>query len=249
MHVENTVEGLLELIKSCNGELVALTGAGISADSGIPTFRGKDGLWNKYRPEELATPEAFRKDPVLVWKWYAWRMNLVFNAEPNDAHIALALLERKGLLKAIVTQNVDNLHERAGSRNVIHLHGRIDEVRCTGCGRVGRLEKAPETIPPLCGCGALMRPNVVWFGEPLPAEALNLAVELCSQNSVIVIGTSAVVYPAAQLPYYAKKAGKTVIEVNPEITPLSDLADLSIRQRAGDAFRQIRAILEAGDSP
>ena len=243
------VEDLFHLIKSFKGDLVALTGAGISADSGIPTFRGKDGLWNKYRPEELATPQAFAKNPELVWEWYAWRMRLIFDADPNPAHKALALMEKKGLLKAVVTQNVDNLHERAGSRNVIHLHGRIDEMRCVECGGIVMAEKPPESIPPHCRCGGMMRPNVVWFGESLPEKELGKAIKLCSSNNVIVIGTSAVVYPAASLPIYAKSNGYAVIEVNPDITPLTEMADLSVRERAGKAFEEIYAILKEKVNP
>lgn len=240
---------LFEVMKSFDGNLVALTGAGISADSGIPTFRGKDGLWNKYRPEELATPQAFAKNPKLVWEWYAWRMRKVFDAEPNPAHRALALMEKRGLLKAVITQNVDNLHERAGSENVIHLHGRIDEIRCVRCGKTVRIEEPPEILPPRCDCGGLMRPNVVWFGEALPERELKLAIQLCSENNVIVIGTSAVVYPAASLPYYAKENGWKVVEVNPGVTPVTEIADISIRDRAARVFEGVCAILEEGDFP
>ncbi len=235
---------LYEIIKSFSGDLVALTGAGVSADSGIPTFRDKDGLWNRYRPEELATPQAFARNPELVWEWYAWRMRLIFDAEPNLAHKALALMEKVGLLKAVVTQNVDNLHERAGSRNVIHLHGRIDEMRCVECGNTVCLNEPPESIPPYCECGGMMRPNVVWFGESLPEKELNLAMELCRSSNVIVIGTSAAVQPAASLPYHAKRNGHFVIEINPDVTPLTDLADVSIRERAGKVFEMIYAILK-----
>lgn len=241
---DQEIKKLADLIVSQNGELVALTGAGISADSGIPTFRGKDGLWNKYRPEELATPTAFARNPKLVWEWYAWRMSVIFRAEPNPAHMALAELEKKGFLNAIVTQNVDNLHERAGSERVIHIHGRIDEMRCIDCGKIKAVEKPLEEIPPYCECGGMMRPNVVWFGEPLPAEELEKSFELCSENSVLVIGTSAVVYPAGHLPFHAKKHGMAVIEVNPEQTPVSKIADLSIRGRAGEVFSKLMTTLE-----
>ncbi len=235
---------LYEIIKSFSGDLVALTGAGVSADSGIPTFRDKDGLWNRYRPEELATPQAFARNPELVWEWYAWRMRLIFDAEPNLAHKALALMEKVGLLKAVVTQNVDNLHERAGSRNVIHLHGRIDEMRCVECGNTVCLNEPPESIPPYCECGGMMRPNVVWFGESLPEKELDMAIKLCSSSNVIVIGTSAAVQPAASLPYYAKRNGHFVMEINPDVTPLTYLADVSIRERAGKVFEMIYAILK-----
>ncbi len=239
----------LEFVRRCDGNLVALTGAGISADSGIPTFRGKDGLWNRYRPEELATPQAFAKDPELVWKWYAWRMERVFTARPNPAHQALAIMEEKGLLKAVITQNVDNLHERAGSRNVIHLHGRIDEMRCLECGRVVGVTEPPKTLPPFCECGGMMRPNVVWFGESLPERELELAMSLCEENSVLVIGTSAVVYPAAYLPHHAKRSGKEVIEINPDVTPVTEIADLSVRERAGRFFEPLLPILKGEGFP
>ncbi|WP_456477809.1 NAD-dependent protein deacetylase [Geoglobus ahangari] len=239
----------LELVRRCNGNIVALTGAGISADSGIPTFRGKDGLWNKYRPEELATPQAFAKNPRLVWEWYAWRMEKVFSARPNPAHLALAIMERRGLLKAVITQNVDNLHERAGSRNVIHLHGRIDEMRCLGCGRIVKVAEPPKVVPPVCECGEMMRPNVVWFGEALPERELELAMSLCEENSVLVIGTSAVVYPAAYLPHHAKRNGNMVIEINPDVTPVTDIADLSVRERAGKFFEPLLPILEEEGFP
>ncbi len=229
---------MLEIIKSFNGRLVALTGAGISADSGIPTFRGKDGLWNKYKPEELATFEAFSKNPKLVWEWYSWRMEKVFSAKPNKAHVALALLEKRGLLKAVITQNVDNLHERAGSKNVIHLHGRIDEGRCLDCGNIVRFSEPPKGIP-RCDCGGIIRPNVVWFGEALPQEELRKAIELCTNNNVIVIGTSAVVQPAASLPLFAKQNGFKIIEVNPEESMITMYCDYVIRERAAKAFESI----------
>ncbi len=236
---------MLEIIKSFNGRLVALTGAGISADSGIPTFRGKNGLWNKYKPEELATFEAFSKNPKLVWEWYSWRMEKVFSAKPNKAHVALALLENKGLLKAVITQNVDNLHERAGSKNVIHLHGRIDEGRCLDCGNIVRFLEPPKGIP-RCDCGGIIRPNVVWFGEALPQEELRKAIELCTNNNVIVIGTSAVVQPAASLPLFAKQNGFKIIEVNPEESMITMYCDYVIRERAAKAFE---SILEEVDFP
>ncbi len=239
-----TPESLFEMMRSFDGNLIALTGAGISADSGIPTFRGKDGLWNKYRPEELATPRAFERDPKLVWEWYVWRMKKIFEARPNPAHRALALMEKAGLLKAIITQNVDNLHERAESTNIVHLHGRIDEMRCIKCGNVVEITELPESIPPYCECSGMMRPNVVWFGEALPETVLDKAIRLCTSSNVIVIGTSAVVQPAASMPLYAKSNGFSVIEINPDVTPLTDIADVSIRERAGKAFEGIYAILK-----
>ena len=233
-----------ELIAKSENGFVALTGAGISAESGIPTFRGENGLWKKYKPEELATFQAFVSNPRLVWEWYSWRLERVLKATPNKAHKVIAELERRGYVKAVITQNVDDLHERAGSRNVVHLHGRIDEARCLGCGKIERLSEPPSSIPPKCGCGEIMRPNVVWFGEPLRQEDMDYAVRLCMRHDVLVIGTSSVVYPAASLPYYSKEMGKIVVEINPESTPLSAIADITIRKKAGLAFERIATILK-----
>ncbi|WP_290596576.1 MULTISPECIES: NAD-dependent protein deacetylase [unclassified Archaeoglobus] len=221
---------------------VALTGAGVSAESGIPTFRGKDGLWNKYRPEELANPEAFAKDPEKVWRWYAWRMEKVFSAEPNKAHFAFAELEKMGLLKTLITQNVDDLHERAGSKNVLHLHGSLRVVKCTTCKNSFEIEN-PPAVPPLpkCEkCGSLLRPGVVWFGEMLPPDILERAFrEVEVADLIIVAGTSAVVQPAASLPLIVKRHGGIVIEINPAETPLSSIADYSLRGKAGEVMEEI----------
>nr|1M2J_A Chain A, Silent Information Regulator 2 [Archaeoglobus fulgidus] len=222
--------------------LVALTGAGVSAESGIPTFRGKDGLWNRYRPEELANPQAFAKDPEKVWKWYAWRMEKVFNAQPNKANQAFAELERLGVLKCLITQNVDDLHERAGSRNVIHLHGSLRVVRCTSCNNSFEVESAPK-IPPLpkCDkCGSLLRPGVVWFGEMLPPDVLDRAMREVERADVIIVaGTSAVVQPAASLPLIVKQRGGAIIEINPDETPLTPIADYSLRGKAGEVMDEL----------
>jgi len=222
--------------------LVALTGAGVSAESGIPTFRGKDGLWNKYSPEELANPQAFAKDPEKVWRWYAWRMEKVFSAEPNKAHYAFAELERLGILKCLITQNVDDLHERAGSRNVIHLHGSLRVVKCTSCENSFEAQEPPK-IPPLpkCDkCGSLLRPGVVWFGEMLPPDVLERAMrEVEKADVIIVAGTSAVVQPAASLPLIVKRNGGVIIEINPDETPLTPIADYSLRIKAGEMMERL----------
>ena len=233
--------------------LIALTGAGVSAESGIPTFRGKDGLWNRYRPEELANPQAFAADPEKVWKWYAWRMEKVFSAEPNRAHHAFAELERMGILKCLITQNVDDLHERAGSRNIIHLHGSLRVVRCTSCENSFEVEEPPR-IPPLprCDkCGSLLRPGVVWFGEMLPHDVLDRAIrEVEKADVIIVAGTSAVVQPAASLPLIVKRRGGVIIEINPDETPLTAVADYSLRINAGEMMEKIvepiRKVLSLG---
>jgi NAD-dependent deacetylase len=199
-------------------EVGALTGAGISKESGLPTFReAQTGLWARYRPEDLATPEAFERDPVLVWRWYAWRRGLVANAEPNAAHGALVRLADRVPRFTLVTQNVDGLHRRAGSEEVLELHGDITRIRCSRCDRDPPPAPWPEDAPPRCACGALLRPDVVWFGEMLPARVLQRAVEASAWCDVfLVIGTSGLVYPAAGLTDVAQRAGATVIGIDPD---------------------------------
>jgi NAD-dependent deacetylase len=215
--------------------VVILTGAGISAESGIPTFRGSDGLWKNYKPEELATPQAFAKDPRLVWEWYDWRRGLIAKAEPNAGHRALVQLEAAKPNFTLITQNVDGLHDRAGSRRVLKLHGDIWRMQCSECGRNWPDRRVPlPKLPPHCGCGAVARPGVVWFGEPLGevwAEAEHAAREA---GVLVVIGTSAVVSPAANLGPIAKSAGARVIEINLEETAISRYVDLSLRCGAGE---------------
>jgi NAD-dependent protein deacetylase/lipoamidase len=229
--------------------VAALAGAGLSEESGVPVFRGPGGLWRNFRPEELATPEAFRKDPKLVWEWYDWRRSVIARAEPNRAHRALAELERSKPEFRLFTQNVDGLEERAGSRRVVRLHGNIWRLRCTVCGREETNLQVPlEPLPPRCSCdgqqsgerGALMRPGVVWFGEALPEEALKQALEAARAAEVfLVVGTSAVVYPAAALPNAARQCGARVIEVNPEATPLSERAQISLRGKAAELLPEL----------
>jgi NAD-dependent deacetylase len=204
--------------------VVVLTGAGISAESGVPTFRGKQGLWRSFRPEELATPEAFRRDPALVWEWYNWRRGLIGSCEPNGAHRTLAEMESALSDFCLITQNVDGLHQQAGSRNVLELHGNIWRTRCLGCDRVAEDHRVPlpELPPPCSQCGAPLRPDVVWFGESLPQDVLEAAWEVSGRcGLMLVIGTSAVVHPAASLPIVALQNGAQLIEVNPAETPLS----------------------------
>jgi len=220
--------------------IAVLTGAGISAESGIPTFRGPGGLWKQYKPEDLATPQAFAKDPRLVWEWYDWRRTLIAKSEPNAGHRSLVQLEAAKPNFTLITQNVDGLHERAGSRRPLKLHGDIWRLQCSQCGRdwPDRRASLPK-LPPHCGCGAIARPGVVWFGEPLGevwAEAEHAAREA---KVVLVIGTSAVVYPAAGLASIAKSAGARIIEINPDETPLSAHVDLSLRGPAGDILPQL----------
>jgi NAD-dependent deacetylase len=221
--------------------VAVLTGAGVSAQSGVPTFRGAGGLWRNFRPEELATSAAFACDPKLVWEWYDWRRSVVAGAEPNAGHRALAELEWRKQNFWLITQNVDGLHDRAGSRRLLRLHGDIWRLRCVGCGREEQNLQVPiEPLPPRCPCGSLMRPGVVWFGEPLPTEALEAAFQAARHADLfLALGTSSVVYPAAALPRMALEHGARVIEVNLEPTELSSAAGISLRGKTGELLPQI----------
>ncbi len=217
--------------------VAALTGAGISAESGVPTFReAQTGLWARYNPEELATPDAFRHNPKLVWEWYAWRQERVRQAEPNPGHVALVAMERRIAEFTLITQNVDGLHRRAGSHQVLELHGNLFRAKCLDEDRP--VENWPDSaeIPPRCPrCGALLRPDVVWFGEMLPASALRAAEQAAATAEVFFsIGTSALVYPAAELPFTALRAGAMVVEINPQPTPLSPHVTFSLNGPAGE---------------
>lgn len=235
-----------------------LTGAGISAESGIPTFRdAQNGLWSQFDPEDLATPEAYRADKALVWGWYVWRMAMVRAAQPHAGHHALAELARLKPGLTVVTQNVDDLHERAGSVDVLHLHGSLFASRCFACARpCGDVELPADAIdrptlrlpPPRCEhCGGPVRPGVVWFGESLPAEAwqqARAAAEAC--DLLLAIGTSGVVHPAASLPGIAKAHGARVVEINPIATELSDQADAVWRVTAGEGLPQLQSGVQGG---
>ena len=215
----------------------ALTGAGISAESGVPTFRdAQSGLWEKYDPLDLATPKAFLRDPVLIWRWYRWRRELVAKTEPNPGHIALATLEALVPRLTLVTQNVDGLHQRAGSNNVIEFHGNLFEDRCfaEGCA----VDCDHDSAVPVCpGCGSNVRPGVIWFGEAIPEQALKLSFAAASDCDVFLsIGTSSLVYPAAGLADVANDAGAIVIEVNPNPTGMSAGFDYVIAGNAGEVL-------------
>jgi NAD-dependent deacetylase len=212
------------------GRISVLTGAGVSAESGVPTFRGPQGLWKKFRPEELATPEAFARDPELTWEWYDWRRQKLSACQPNPGHHALVAIENATEEFCLVTQNIDGLHRAAGSRHVLELHGNIWVLRCTSCEKAGEDFRVPlPELPPRCSCGSLLRPGVVWFGEMLPEETLRRSIEAMGQTEVLlVVGTSALVHPAASLPMVAKEANAFLVEVNTEETPLSPLADVTL---------------------
>jgi NAD-dependent deacetylase len=213
---------------------VVLTGAGVSAESGLPTFRGPQGWWRKMDPTRLATPEAFARDPALVWQWYEHRRTGALSTQPGAAHLAVATLQKRVPCFTLITQNVDGLHHRAGSSDVVELHGNLTRSRCVGGCGVVELDPRPLTsIPPTCTCGRLLRPDVVWFGESLPTDALRRALDAVSQcDFMLVVGTSATVYPAANLPLQALRHGAYVMEVNPEPTPLTPLVQLSVHAPA-----------------
>ena len=215
--------------------VVALTGSGVSAESGVPTFRqAQTGLWANFDPQQLATPEAFARDPELVWNWYAWRRELVNRARPNPAHGALVEMERRLPSFTLVTQNVDGLHGRAGSENVLELHGNILRTRCSFEGEAVEPEETDAAPPPCPNCGAPLRPDVVWFGEALPREALEAASDAARDCDLFLsVGTSSLVYPAAALPYEALQSGAMLVEINPDETPLTPHAAYSLRGPAG----------------
>ncbi len=225
--------GILRNAKS----VVGLTGAGVSAESGLPTFRGKDGLWKTYRAEDIATPESFARDPRLVWEWYNWRRGLFKSCSPNPAHEALAKMEQGPFGFTLVTQNIDGLHGLAGSRSVLEVHGNIWRIRCDSCDRVEHNETVPLPEPPYCDCGGILRPDVVWFGEALDPEIMAAVMAALSRADVMIVaGTSSVVYPAASFALYAMQAGAAIIEVNLAPTPLTLQADVSIQGKAGDVL-------------
>ncbi len=217
--------------------LIALTGAGISKESNVPTFRGEDGLWKQYNAMDLATPQAFQRDPDLVWQWYAWRQNLISSCQPNPAHQTLAKWQHIGLLKALITQNVDGLHRRAGSSDLLEVHGNLWATRCTACSHTGYLTE-PAGDTPICPeCGNLLRPSVVWFGESLDPEVMALAhSHIERSDACIVVGTSALVQPAASFPLLVRRNGGVIIEINIETTPLTRVVDVHLSGKAGEVL-------------
>ncbi len=216
--------------------IVCFTGAGISAESNIPTFRGNEGIWSKFKPEELANFDAFMKNPRLVWEWYAARKKIIHDSAPNPGHYALVELERLVPRVTIVTQNIDNLHRRAGSSVIHELHGNIERNYCIACGETctDEIMQSGELPPKCSSCGGLIRPDVVWFGEFLPQDAWNASEDAARYCDVCLsLGTSGVVYPAASIPRVAKESGAYLVEINPEPTPISECSDVTIIGRSG----------------
>ena len=268
------LKGIVEVLKRA-GKVGILTGAGISAESGIPTFRGKDGLWNRFDPTELATYEAFLRDPKLVWKWYLWRMHLISKARPNPGHYAVAEMENLFPDFLLITQNVDGLHRLAGSKEFVELHGNIFQGKCRSCGRLYSEEEFSSlwpfssreflssitedelkekvfsevdkgNLPECLACKSIVGPGVVWFGESLPEEALERAFSFASESDVFFsVGTSALVQPAASIPLLAKRSGAVLVEVNPEETPISPYCDFVFRGSASEVLPQIVSLLGA----
>jgi len=237
---EEKIQLLKEKLGGCE-RVAVLTGAGISAESGVPTFRGEGGLWRQYRATELATPEAFAEDPRLVWEFYNWRREVLAPLHPNPGHQALAAMEKHFPDFTLITQNIDGLHQTAGSRKMVELHGNIWWVRCTGCSKTIEDRRVPLPELPSCEtCGALLRPNVVWFGEMLDPEILDQTyrtIEAC--QAMLVVGTSGVVQPAASMGATARRRGAFVAEINLEATPYSDIYDLSILGKAGEVLPRL----------
>jgi NAD-dependent deacetylase len=226
---------VLQIIRDAE-RLVALTGAGVSKESGIPTFReAQTGLWAQYDPTELATPQAFQRDPKLVWEWYQWRRSLFAEAHPNPGHTALAAMEAHARSLVLITQNIDGFHQQAGSRNVIELHGSIQRNKCFKENTIIHNWVEDGNIPPRCpNCGSPLRPDVVWFGENLPPRAIQAAVQAAQEADVFLsIGTSAVVEPAASLPLIARQAGAVLVEINPDRTPVTAHADYVLQGPSG----------------
>ena len=222
--------------------LAALTGAGVSQESGLRTFRDvQTGLWSQYKPEELASPQAFARDPKLIWDWYAWRREAVKGVRPNPGHYALVEIENQTPEFTLITQNVDGLHRMAGNQNVLELHGNIQRVRCSECGKVAReWDDDLDSVPRCESCGGLLRPDVVWFGESLPREQLEAAVEAARACDVFFsIGTSGVVQPAASLAHAARNRGAVVVEINAEQTPLTPKADFFLQGKSGEILPEL----------
>ncbi|MFN8576723.1 MAG: NAD-dependent deacylase [Candidatus Sericytochromatia bacterium] len=241
--MENFSTNLINKLKNANSVTV-LTGAGVSAESGVPTFRDKDGLWNKFSPQDLANMNSFLKNTELVWEWYKWRKNLISNVSPNAGHYALSEMEEyytnKGKKFTLITQNVDDLHKKSGSKNILELHGNIMRSRCIKCNYSTENMDNEKTIPTCIQCGNYLRPDVVWFGESLSEEILDKAFEEAENCDVFFsIGTSSLVYPAAMLPVHARDEDAYIVEINPERSALAYLFDEEINKKSGEILPEI----------
>lgn len=245
--MEGDCRQAVDILRSA-GSIFVMTGAGVSAESGVPTFRGTDGLWKNYSAHDLATPEAFKKNPVLVWGWYRWRQNIILKAQPNPAHYSIAEFERMYEHFLLLTQNVDDLHRRAGSCKILEIHGNIFRARCIDCGKEIPFicaHESPNELP-RCVCGGLLRPGVVWFGEAIPSGVWVESLEYLNTAEVALFcGTSGMVWPAAALPGLARDLGLRTIEINLEPTPFSQIVDVSIMTKAGEILPRIVDALSA----
>ncbi|TBR11982.1 MAG: NAD-dependent deacylase [Candidatus Nitrosotenuis sp.] len=225
-------------------KIVFVTGAGISQESGIPTFRGKDGYWRKYDPMQLATIDSFYQNPKLVWEWYESRRKNILAAHPNNGHVAISDLAKYRDV-VVLTQNIDGLHQRAGSKQVFELHGSIIRIKCTVCDYKDDITDSFAELPPKCKCGGILRPDVVWFGEALPQDVWYDAINHAKSCDIMIIaGTSLAVSPANTLPIFAKQNGATLIEINPERTTMSEDMDLSLRETSANALPHLISLLE-----
>jgi NAD-dependent protein deacetylase/lipoamidase len=240
------IQRLAEQLRNA-GRVTVMTGAGVSAASGVPTFRGAGGLWRSFRAEDLATPDAFASDPALVWEWYEWRRATIASCQPNAAHDVLAQWTQDSPQCTVITQNVDDLHLRAGTQRLVRLHGSIWELSCWNrCGTAPwRDERVPlPTRPATCpGCGGLARPGVVWFGESLSPADVHAASVACACDVFLAIGTSAIVYPAAGFLQQARTQGAFTVEINPDATPASSLVDMAVKDAAEVFLPRLAAAL------
>ncbi len=238
--MQRDIEGVAKLVARAQ-KVVVLTGAGVSRESGIPTFReAQTGIWANYDPERLATPQGFLADPPLVWRWYDSRRAILAGVQPNPGHCAIAEMEKIVPDVLVVTQNIDGLHAKAGSSDVVELHGNITRFHCFDAEHSADEVPLGLEEPPRCHCGSMLRPSVVWFGEALPPAALHRSTrEVQKADVVFVVGTSGLVYPAASIPYIAKDAGAILVEVNPEDTPHTEIADVFLRGPSGEILPRI----------
>jgi NAD-dependent deacetylase len=239
-NLEDRIDKAADILKDVRSVVVS-TGAGMSKESGIPTFRdAPNALWENYNPEDLASPQGFLKNPSLVWRWYQDRQKMIAAAEPNPGHKAIAELEELYDDFVVITQNIDDLHRKAGSRSIIEIHGNIFRYKCFDNEHPLKELPKDDRVPPRCSCGSMIRPDVVWFGEPLPQDGIKLAYEVLYRcDAILVVGTSGIVVPAAYFPSIAKNEGAKVIEVNPEMSQITQDADVFLQGPAGEVLPRV----------